>query len=114
METRRIGIILNGVTGRMGANQHLIRSILAIIRQGGVKVSDSLHLMPVPVLTGRNADKLKALAEQHGPEKWRCWCVTAPRRGRCAKPCRSAVCAASTCRSATVSLPHRRPRTCGA
>jgi predicted dehydrogenase len=74
METRNIGVILNGVTGRMGTNQHLVRSILAIIRQGGIKVSDQLRLMPEPILTGRNADKLKALAEQHGaggkPLKW--------------------------------------------
>jgi predicted dehydrogenase len=67
METKSIGIILNGVTGRMGTNQHLVRSILAIMKQGGVKVSDELRLMPDPVLTGRNADKLRALAETHGP-----------------------------------------------
>jgi hypothetical protein len=35
MKTHRIGIILNGVTGRMGTNQHFIRSILAIMKQGG-------------------------------------------------------------------------------
>jgi predicted dehydrogenase len=68
METRRIGIIMNGVTGRMGTNQHLIRSILAIMAQGGIKVSDELRLMPDPILTGRNANKLKALAETHGPK----------------------------------------------
>ena len=67
METRTIGIIMNGVTGRMGTNQHLIRSVLAIMKQGGVKVSDELRLMPEPVLTGRNADKLRELAEAHGP-----------------------------------------------
>jgi predicted dehydrogenase len=67
METRSIGVILNGVTGRMGTNQHLVRSILAIIKQGGVKVSDDLRLMPDPILTGRNADKLRELAETHGP-----------------------------------------------
>src|SRR5665213_2977832 len=67
METRTLGIILNGVTGRMGTNQHLIRSILAIIKQGGIKVSDSLRLMPDPILTGRNVEKLKTLAETHGP-----------------------------------------------
>src|SRR5450755_2816021 len=60
METKTIGIIMNGVTGRMGTNQHLVRSILAIIKQGGVKVSDNLRLMPDPILTGRNA-------ETHGP-----------------------------------------------
>src|SRR5580700_5272558 len=69
METRSIGVILNGVTGRMGTHQHLARSILAIIKQGGVQVSDRLRLMPVPILTGRSADKLKALAEPHGL-KW--------------------------------------------
>ena len=67
METRTLGIILNGVTGRMGTNQHLIRSILAIIKQGGIKVNDSLRLMPDPILTGRNVEKLKTLAETHGP-----------------------------------------------
>lgn len=67
METRTLGIILNGVTGRMGTNQHLVRSILAIIKQGGIRVSDQLRLMPDPILTGRSADKLKTLAETHGP-----------------------------------------------
>src|SRR5205814_6733984 len=66
METRKIGIIMNGVTGRMGTNQHLIRSILAIIKQGGLKVSNDLTLMPVPVLTGRNQEKVSALAKEHG------------------------------------------------
>lgn len=66
METRRIGIVMNGVTGRMGTNQHLVRSISAIIKQGGVKVSHDLTLMPDPILTGRNANKLKALADAHG------------------------------------------------
>ena len=64
----RLGIILNGVTGRMGTNQHLIRSILAIMQQGGVKVSDDLTLMPDPILTGRNEDKLRALAQKHAAE----------------------------------------------
>lgn len=67
METRTVGIILNGVTGRMGTNQHLVRSILAIIKQGGVKVSDELRLMPDPILTGRNPETLRELAETHGP-----------------------------------------------
>jgi predicted dehydrogenase len=66
MPQRRIGIIVNGVTGRMGTNQHLIRSIMAIIKQGGVKVSDDLSIMPVPILTGRNENKLKALSERCG------------------------------------------------
>ncbi|QIF02548.1 Gfo/Idh/MocA family oxidoreductase [Roseimicrobium sp. ORNL1] len=70
METRRIGIIMNGVTGRMGTNQHLIRSILAIIQQGGLKVNDDLTIMPDPILTGRNEDKLRALAQKHGVAKY--------------------------------------------
>ena len=63
METRKVGIIMNGVTGRMGTNQHLIRSILAIIKQGGVKVNDNLTIMPEPILTGRSESKLRHLAE---------------------------------------------------
>jgi len=51
----------------MGTNQHLIRSILAIMKQGGIKVNDNLRLMPDPILTGRSSEKLKALAEAHGP-----------------------------------------------
>jgi hypothetical protein len=50
MTIRPIGIILNGVTGRMGTNQHLVRSILAIRKQGGVTASDDLALMPEPIL----------------------------------------------------------------
>lgn len=65
MKTRKIGIILNGVTGRMGANQHLVRSILAIRGQGGVRCGDQV-ILPEPVLTGRNEGKLRALAAQHG------------------------------------------------
>jgi len=68
METQHIGIILNGVTGRMGTNQHLIRSIIAIIEQGGIKVNDDLRLMPKPLLTGRNENKLKNLSERTSTE----------------------------------------------
>lgn len=66
METRRIGIIMNGVTGRMGTNQHLLRSIKAIRDQGGVRVGEGLVLMPDPILTGRSHDKLKSLADRAG------------------------------------------------
>ena len=66
MKTHRIGIIMNGVTGRMGSNQHLIRSIAAIIKQGGVKLSADELIMPDPILVGRSEGKLKALAEQCG------------------------------------------------
>lgn len=66
----RIGIIMNGVTGRMGTNQHLLRSIAAIIQQGGVKVSGSEFIMPDPVLVGRDAGKLERLAAQSGVSKY--------------------------------------------
>lgn len=61
---------MNGVTGRMGTNQHLMRSIVAIIKQGGVKISDTEYIMPDPVLVGRNEAKLKKLTEMSGVEKW--------------------------------------------
>ena len=70
MKTRRIGIIMHGVTGRMGMNQHLVRSILEIRKQGGVALRDGSRLVPEPMLLGRNADKLRALARQHGLERW--------------------------------------------
>jgi len=67
MQTRRIGIIVNGVTGRMGTHQHLDRSLSAIIRQGGIRVGTGAAIMPDLILTGRNEDKLAALARAHGP-----------------------------------------------
>lgn len=70
MNQRRIGIIMSGVTGRMGTNQHLHRSIAAIIKQGGVKVSENEVLMPDPILVGRNANKLKALCDASGVTKY--------------------------------------------
>jgi predicted dehydrogenase len=69
MKTHKIGIIMNGVTGRMGTNQHLMRSIVAIIRQGGVRLSPNETIMPDPILVGRNADKLRQLCAQAGIEK---------------------------------------------
>src|SRR4051812_28485277 len=57
-----LGIILNGVTGRMGTNQHYLRSILAIMRQGGVRISDAETIMPAPILVGRSEAKLAQLA----------------------------------------------------
>lgn len=70
MKTHTIGIIMNGVTGRMGKNQHLLRSICAIIKQGGVKLNDNETIMPDPILVGRNANKLAELAELSGISKW--------------------------------------------
>ncbi len=66
MKTHNVGVILNGVTGRMGTNQHLVRSILAIRKQGGVKISADEVIMPEPILVGRNENKLRKLAETHG------------------------------------------------
>src|SRR5262245_57253689 len=66
MAVHKIGIIMNGVTGRMGTNQHLIRSILAIRAQGGLNIGNGDALYPEPVLVERNEAKLKALAENHG------------------------------------------------
>ena len=61
MSTQRLGIIMHGVTGRMGMNQHLIRSIIAIRNQGGVTLSNGDKVMPDPILIGRNAEKIEAL-----------------------------------------------------
>ena len=69
-KTRRIGVIMHGVTGRMGMNQHLVRSILEIRKQGGVALKDGTRLMPDPILIGRNPDKIAALAKQHGLQRW--------------------------------------------
>jgi predicted dehydrogenase len=66
MAERRIGIIMHGVTGRMGTNQHLVRSIAAIRADGGVPLADGDRLMPDPILVGRNREKLEALAKAHG------------------------------------------------
>ncbi len=63
---KTIGIIMNGVTGRMGTNQHLLRSIVPIIAQGGVSLPDGTKIMPDPVLVGRNSAKLEELAERSG------------------------------------------------
>lgn len=70
MTIHRLGLIMNGVTGRMGMNQHLIRSIVAIRAQGGVALANGDRVMPDPILVGRNADKVAALAKAHGIERW--------------------------------------------
>ena len=70
MKQKRIGIIMHGVTGRMGMNQHLIRSVKAIRDQGGVALSDGTMLVPDIHIVGRNADKIEALAEAHGVKRW--------------------------------------------
>jgi predicted dehydrogenase len=70
LKTHRVGIIMNGVTGRMGTNQHLMRSIVAIRQQGGVQLSDEEVIVPDPILVGRNEVKLRRLSEISGIETW--------------------------------------------
>ncbi len=70
IKTHTIGIIMNGVTGRMGKNQHLLRSIVPIMKQGGLKISDNETIMPKPILVGRSQSKLEKLAEESGVSEW--------------------------------------------
>jgi len=70
MKKHKIGIIMNGVTGRMGTNQHLIRSLSAIINEGGIKVNEHDIILPELVLVGRNENKLKKLSERVNVKKW--------------------------------------------
>jgi predicted dehydrogenase len=67
---KKIGIIMNGVTGRMGYRQHLVRSILAIREQGGVELADGSRLQVDPVLVGRNLEKIKEIAERHDVDRY--------------------------------------------
>ena len=66
MSERRLGIIMYGVTGRMGTNQHLARSIAAIRADGGLELGDGTRLMPDPLLVGRSEAKLRAIALTYG------------------------------------------------
>ncbi len=68
--TRTLGVVMHGVTGRMGTNQHLVRSVAAIRAQGGVPMSDGSRVQLDPILIGRNADKVAALAKANGVERW--------------------------------------------
>ena len=70
MARRTVGIVMNGVTGRMGYRQHLVRSILALREQGGLPLADGTLIWPEPVLVGRNAEKLKSIAERHSLANW--------------------------------------------
>jgi predicted dehydrogenase len=67
---RKIGIIMNGVTGRMGMHQHLVRSILAIRNQGGIKLPGGEVAIPDPILVGRNEAKLRSIASAHGIHRY--------------------------------------------
>jgi len=69
-QVHKVGIIMNGVTGRMGTNQHLMRSIVGIIKQGGVKINDEEVILPDPILVGRNPIKLENLVAMSGIDKW--------------------------------------------
>ena len=75
MTTQRLGVIMNGVTGRMGLNQHLVRSIIAIRESGGVVLGNGDRMMPDPILVGRDADKVEGLARQFNVQRStrRCW-----------------------------------------
>jgi predicted dehydrogenase len=68
--TRTLGVVMHGVTGRMGTNQHLVRSVAAIRAQGGVLMSDGTRVQLDPILIGRNADKVAQLAKANGVERW--------------------------------------------
>ena len=70
MKKHTVGIIMNGVTGRMGTNQHLLRSIAEIIKQGGILIKPGEVIMPDPILVGRNQSKLKKLCDLSGVQKW--------------------------------------------
>ena len=70
MAQRRLGIVMHGITGRMGMNQHLIRSVAAIRAEGGVTLSDGSKVQLDPILVGRNADKIQELAKTYGIERW--------------------------------------------
>jgi predicted dehydrogenase len=69
MKQHTVGIIMNGVTGRMGTNQHLLRSIAEIIKQGGVNIGPGETIMPDPILIGRDENKLKKLCALTGITK---------------------------------------------
>jgi predicted dehydrogenase len=70
MAVKRLGIIMHGVTGRMGMNQHLVRSILAIREEGGVMLSNGERVEVDPILVGRNPEKIEALARQYAVPRW--------------------------------------------
>jgi predicted dehydrogenase len=67
---QRLGLIMHGITGRMGYNQHLVRSILAIRDQGGIVLGNGYRLMPDPILVGRDGDKLERIARTHDIARW--------------------------------------------
>src|SRR6478736_5050108 len=69
MADRRIGVIINGATGRMGTTQHMT-NLLAIAAEGGLKLRNGDRLVPDLLLVGRDADRLSALAAAHDGLRW--------------------------------------------
>src|SRR3954464_15377544 len=70
MAGQTLGVIMNGITGRMGYRQHLVRSVLAIREQGGVTISDGSRVQVEPILVGRRDAAVREIAERHGIERW--------------------------------------------
>jgi predicted dehydrogenase len=70
MSRKAVQVAVNGVTGRMGYRQHLVRSLLAIRDQGGVVLDDGTAIFPEPVLVGRSEERLRQIAERHGIGRW--------------------------------------------
>jgi predicted dehydrogenase len=70
MTKHSLGVVLNGVTGRMGYRQHLVRSVLAIREQGGIPLADGSRVQLEPLLVGRSDDKLSEIAKRHGLSRW--------------------------------------------
>ena len=70
MTRKVIQVALNGVTGRMGYRQHLVRSLLAIREEGGIRLDDGTVLYPEPILVGRSEERLRAIADRHGLPRW--------------------------------------------
>jgi predicted dehydrogenase len=70
MTQKVIHVAMNGVTGRMGHHQHLVRSLLSIREQGGLRLDDGTTLYPEPILVGRSEERLRAMASQHGLDRW--------------------------------------------
>src|ERR1700722_9560275 len=70
MSRKVVHVAMNGVTGRMGYRQHLVRSLLSIRDQGGVTLDDGTSLFPEPILVGRSEQRLRENAERHGLERW--------------------------------------------
>src|SRR3982075_174280 len=70
MARKVLHVAVNGVTGRMGYRQHLVRSLLSIRDQGGVPLADGTTVYPEPILVGRSEARLRAIAERHGLRRW--------------------------------------------